>query len=421
MECASCFVEIVLCMYFFSAFRERRFSDRITYTAAFGGGSVYALALFLLPAGGSLFAASVAVTLFISFLYRFKWYASVFMTVIISVISGLSELIVMYLVSMSGLNFAQANANDYVYFAGLSATKTFTYIIILMIRKGKHKSLQGLKNVSFFQLLAMPCATVAVSIIFSHLVYYYNVPVLLKILSMIAQIILIIANIMIFNIIDSQYELIQIREKLNTSHILMKNQKQYYEDAFRSQQEIRRTRHDLKNIFIAVLGELNAGHVEETKAMIQNRLDEMEQYIYVDPSDDSVIASVIHSKEMDAKKRGVSLDVRQNINQEIKVDHFDMAVLIANLLDNAIEAADKVADNRTVRFSVITEKENLVVVSENPTVNEINGNELKTTKNDFAGHGFGVMSIRAIAEKYNGSFVWSCKDGLFFATVVLPN
>lgn len=102
-----------------------------------------------------------------------------------------------------------------------------------MIRKGKHKSLQGLKNVSFFQLLAMPCATVAVSIIFSHLVYYYNVPVLLKILSMIAQIILIIANIMIFNIIDSQYELIQIREKLNTSHILMENQKQYYEDAFR--------------------------------------------------------------------------------------------------------------------------------------------------------------------------------------------
>lgn len=308
-------------MYFFSAFKERRFCKPVTFFVAMLSGYIYALALWLLPGGGMLFVASVVVTFFISICFKFKWYVSIFMTITFSVISGLSELIVMNFVTFSGLNFATANSNDYVYVAGLFATKTFTYILILMIRKGNHKSFQSIKNMKFLQLLLLPCATIAISIVFSHYIYSYNVSTLLKIISMISQIILIISNVMIFNIIDAQYELISIREKLKTSHILMENQRQYYEDAFKSQQEIRKTRHDLKNIFITMLGELNAGNVEETKAMIQSKLKEMDQYIYVDQSGDNVIDSVIHAKEADAKKLGINMEVKQYISQNIIIDH----------------------------------------------------------------------------------------------------
>ena len=421
IESASCFVEIMLCMYFFSAFKERRFSKPITFLFAFVLGCVYSFALYLLPAGGILYAASIAVTFFISLCYKFKWYVSVFMTVIISVISGLSEVIVMNLVTFTGLSFETANTNNYVYVTGLLITKTFTYIIILLIRKGNHKSFQSIKNMRFLQLLLLPCATIVISIVFFQFIYSYNVSTLLRMMSIVSQIILIISNVMIFNIIDSQYELISIREKLRTSHILMENQRLYYEDAFKSQQEIRKTRHDLKNIFIAMLGELNAGCVDETKAMIQSKLEEMEQYIYVDQSCDSVIESVIHSKEIDAKKRNINMEVKQLISQDIHIDHLDLAILIANLLDNAIEAADRVPDDKYVRFSIITDNENIVITSNNSTINVMDRSQLKTTKKDSSKHGFGIMSIRSIVEKYNGSFVWNCKEGVFSATIILPN
>ena len=115
------------------------------------------------------------------------------------------------------------------------------------------------------------------------------------------------------------------------------------------------------------------------------------------------------------------MEVKQLINQDIHVDHLDLAVLIANLLDNAIEAAEKVSDDRYVCFSIITNNENIVIVSNNSTVNAIEGNQLKTTKKDFSKHGFGIMSIRSIVEKNNGSFVWNCKEGVFSATIILPN
>jgi hypothetical protein len=421
IETGSCYVEIILCMYFFSAFKERRFSKPVTFLMALLGGCIYSLALYLLPAGGILYAASIAVTFFISLCYTFKWYVSVFMTVIISVISGLSEVIVMNLVTFTGLSFETANTNNYVYITGLFITKTFTYIIILLIRKGNHKSFQSIKNMRFLQLLLLPCAAIAISIIFAHFIYSYHVSTPLRMMSIVSQIILIISNVMIFNIIDSQYELISIREKLRTSHILMENQRLYYEDAFQSQQEIRRTRHDLKNIFIAMLGELNAGHVDETRTMIQSKLKEMEQYIYVDQSGDSVIESVIHSKEADANRLGIHMDVKLHINQDIRIDHLDLAVLIANLLDNAIEAANQVSADKYVRFCMITDNESIVITSNNPTVNAIEGNQLKTTKKDASKHGFGMMSIRSVVEKYNGSFVWNCEEGVFSVTIILPN
>ena len=73
-----------------------------------------------------LFIVSVVVTFFMSLCYQFKWYLSIFLTVIFSVVSGISELIVMNLVTFTGVNFTIANSNFFVYIVGLLATKTFT-------------------------------------------------------------------------------------------------------------------------------------------------------------------------------------------------------------------------------------------------------------------------------------------------------
>ena len=90
-------------------------------------------------------------------------------------------------------------------------------------------------------------------------------------------------------------------------------------------------------------------------------------------------------------------------------------------MDNAIEAADRVPDDKYVRFSIITDNENIVITSNNSTINVMDRSQLKTTKKDSFKHGFGIMSIRSIVEKYNGSFVWNCKEGVFSATIILPN
>ena len=115
------------------------------------------------------------------------------------------------------------------------------------------------------------------------------------------------------------------------------------------------------------------------------------------------------------------MEIHKNIDRPIKIDHLDLTVLIANILDNAIEATTQVSGNRCISFSLITDNENIIILTQNPTVNNIETTHLMTTKKDKKHHGFGLMSVKSIAQKYDGNYVFECADGIFTSTIVLLN
>ena len=421
IESLVCFLELGLGIYLFSSNRQRRFARGITCILYIALGTIYAVGLHLIGSDIALFVFSIVITVFAALLYDYKWYVGILMAVIFSVISGISELIVMQAtVIISGEAFESANDSMYTYIAGLLATKMFTFTVITIIRKGRHKSFQGIGNARFTELMLLPMATVIIAIIFST---YINSAAtnLIKVFGIISLLILILANVMTFYIVDAQHELISAKHKIRASQMLLENQRQYYDDIFRSQQEIRKTRHDLKNIFIAVLGELNDGNIDATKNMIEKKLNEVEETINLSNQEGSVIDAVIYAKECEAKKQNIALKINISINRRIYIDNLDLAVLVANILDNAIEAASGVENNRSIEFSFITDKDNLIVFCKNPTANDVNVKRMATTKKDSSKHGFGIMSIRSIAEKYNGSYVIEYKDGFFSGTAIMLN
>ena len=419
---AGCLIEILLCMYFFSTFKSLRIRKSFMYVIVLLCGCTYSMCLYYFHNGVKLFLASLIITQIIALCYDYKWNESILMTVIISVISGISELMITELQKALGVDYSQANSNMYVYMISLFAVKTITYIIIIIIRKGKHRTLKNISKARFIQLMLLPAATAAIAIVFSHYIISYNAPDAVKIGSISALLILIISNIMIFNVIDTQDELISTREKLKTSRLLMDSQRSYYDDIYRSQIEVRKTRHDLKNIFIAVLSELDAGNTDRTREIIKRKLSEIEQHVYIGGLYDNVIDAVIYEKSREAEAHGIRFIIQRSISQRIFIDDLDITVLIANLLDNAIEAAAEFKGEKYIDFSFITEKENLIIVLSNPTVNVIDKRTgLRTTKPDKANHGYGMISIESIIEKYNGYFNWSCTDGVFSVTIILPN
>lgn len=420
---AGCIVEVFLIDYFFRTFQERRLSKRAHWGILAAVALLYGAGVSLAQADYVIFSVSVAATLAIACCYRFKWYATIFMTLIFSVISLLSELIVSSAVSIRGGTFEEINADLYVYIVGLLTAKIITYCVALIIRKAKHKSFQSVKGAGFFGLMALPCSSIIVSLVFSHILLGGAIGLPWKILSVFAIAFPLAANVAIFYIVDRQYELISSREKLKASQALLENQRQYYEDVFQSQQEIRKTRHDLKNIFIALLGALNAGDTPMAKDMIQRKLDELGQSLDLSDDSDNMIDSILHAKKKDAQRQNIRLEVTKKINQPLVIDHLDAAVLIANLLDNAIEATSEVAEDRKIFFSILTDKDSLIVLSCNPTINTFKGRPPASTKKDKKHHGFGLPGIQAIAEKYHGTyrFEYEYENGTVITTTVLRN
>ncbi len=96
----------------------------------------------------------------------------------------------------------------------------------------------------------------------------------------------------------------------------------------------------------------------------------------------------------------------------------DIFFLLMNIIDNAIEAADKVEDKakRIVTIKASRQQGCILITERNYFVGTIEKNKdgsLKTTKKDENRHGFGTKSVAQITKKYNGTLHYEISDDIF--------
>ena len=102
----------------------------------------------------------------------------------------------------------------------------------------------------------------------------------------------------------------------------------------------------------------------------------------------------------------------------------DIYSLFGNMLDNAIESVIRIEepDNRIINFNIYAKDSFLIAHIENTYAGELVFEDglPKTTKSNSDWHGFGMKSMRYIAEKYSGSLIVRAENHLFTVDVVIP-
>ena len=107
------------------------------------------------------------------------------------------------------------------------------------------------------------------------------------------------------------------------------------------------------------------------------------------------------------------------------IEDSDIYALFGNILDNAMDAVEKVEDpdHRLISLTVSV-RDDLVLIEEE---NFFEGDSLDfeeglpvTTKQERLYHGFGLRSIRTLTEKYGGDMQIEAKDGIFRLSILLP-
>ncbi|MBQ8137505.1 MAG: sensor histidine kinase, partial [Clostridia bacterium] len=97
--------------------------------------------------------------------------------------------------------------------------------------------------------------------------------------------------------------------------------------------------------------------------------------------------------------------------------------LFGNALDNALEGTAKVSDpsNRMISLKSNVRGDLVVLQIENTCEGPITMTDglPKTTKENSARHGFGLRSIKRLAEKHGGSMSVRVENGIFKLSVIL--
>ena len=137
-----------------------------------------------------------------------------------------------------------------------------------------------------------------------------------------------------------------------------------------------------------------------------------------------VLDVILAEKSLYCEKHGIKLTCIADGEKLDFMSKPDIYSLFENAISNAVEAVSKTEDKsaRFVRLRITEAGKLLSVHVENhcPVIPEFENGLPKTTKGDERWHGYGIRSMRLIAEKYGGGLSASVAGDTFNLDIILP-
>ena len=212
-----------------------------------------------------------------------------------------------------------------------------------------------------------------------------------------------------------------LRVHVETERRLRRQMKEQYELSRDSIEIINRKCHDLKH-------QISALRLVQDPARREEGLREIERsamiYDAAVQTGNQVLDTVLTEKSLLCERGEISWTCMADGKLLRFMSPVDLYTLFGNALDNAIESSRTVTDpeRRHVSVTVHSRHGAALIQVENYFDHPIrlSGGLPATTKSDAAEHGYGIPSIRDIAQRYGGTMDISAADGLFQLSVLIP-
>lgn len=183
----------------------------------------------------------------------------------------------------------------------------------------------------------------------------------------------------------------------------MTNMRKHMKETEQLYQEIRRLRHDIGSHIMVLESLVVGGEEEEAKNYLLKLKQEFHRKGLEIKSGNPITDVILIQKKKEAKAQNIRFISEFYYYEDLKIDVFDLSIILNNAIGNAIEAAKECEEGYIVIRSF---RKNGIYMMEfhNSYCGEILVDEehgfLQTTKKD--GHGLGLSNMRAIAQKYQG-------------------
>ena len=312
--------------------------------------------------------------------------------------------------------------NHYVrYFMNTVINMIFVLVLFLIIKfKSNRVNLSSSFDIAIFLILPV----LGMTVIFLSFLVSTNTAITKNELIMLAAI-SIITFIYTIIVLYAMFKISKI-SALKAQNLVLEKEQQLYEQETKNSNEyikqISTIKHDMKNNLLCVEELIKRGQVNEAVAICNTAGKELAdvvvfrtENIYLN-SILNVITKKTHEKEIDFK-----VEVKSELN---KVKGTDLIAIVGNLCDNAIEY---VCDKKQRRIWLTTETKGsyyIIIVRNTITTSVLMRNpDLISKKDDKRLHGFGILSVKRIAQLYNGDIDFTEDNGVFVSKVMLgiPN
>ncbi|MDR0382192.1 MAG: GHKL domain-containing protein [Oscillospiraceae bacterium] len=188
---------------------------------------------------------------------------------------------------------------------------------------------------------------------------------------------------------------------------------------------IRTWRHEYKNNIIALQALINNGKSKEALEYLEKISTEtIIQENAMLQTGNPVLDAVVSTKLRLAQSHGIEINIQAVYPENNRIADNDICAIIGNLLDNAIEACERMNDigaSKFISFSLLMKGKNLLLSIKNSFDGEVKKiGESYLTLKDKRFHGIGIQYVNSIVEKYQGHILYEYDDNVFETHVILP-
>lgn len=205
----------------------------------------------------------------------------------------------------------------------------------------------------------------------------------------------------------------RLSEDLSVTEQLLLREKRYYQQSKANVEAINRIVHDLKHKLNDIEGKL-------TKDEMDSMRKAMALYDSNIKTGNEVLDTILYEKQLYLDRSNVRLSCMADGSALRFMTPSHLYSLFDNAIDNAMEAVLKLPDpeSRLVCVNVAKNGGFAEIVIYNYYDSSIDTKD--TSKGDKNRHGYGLASMRAVAEQYGGTMTITKKDSIFTVTIKLP-
>lgn len=196
----------------------------------------------------------------------------------------------------------------------------------------------------------------------------------------------------------------------------------HYAEVENMYRKMRGWRHDYRNHIQVLKSYIAMGDLEAASHYLDALEADLNTVDMALKTGNKMTDVILNSKISLARSKGIRVDVDAHVPVALSTAETDLCIIIGNLFDNAIEACMTLPEEeRMIRGYMEMKNTQLYLSVTNTTALK----KQKKTAGRFAstkgpGHGYGLVRIDAIIDRYQGYISRNSEDGAFTTEILLP-
>lgn len=180
----------------------------------------------------------------------------------------------------------------------------------------------------------------------------------------------------------------------------------FFKDYKEQQQDTIKFRHDWKNHMLLLQEMLEKEEYEKAESYFKELTASTLESVHKIATGNELIDMILSTKMNALEENKITLQCKGVLSEFNFMKHVDVCILLSNLIDNAIEANEKVEGFRYISLKAKKTEQLFYLEIRNPMEGklQLEDHRILTTKEEKDNHGIGLQNVQDIIEKYNGEY-----------------